>query len=174
MQHSLIDDMKAALILIMCLLFFTHLISCKTQISPPLAGQLNQNCGFPPAPTTFVVLDKAGHSLIKSTDDELTISFTENGQTNHVAYVIRQLSDTTKYGSLGVDCEISSYSVRQGSPIKTFQLSINGQNAGTIYYDIEKVDFSKGCYKVNSFKFNGVEVKTDITLEPFMSVLQTS
>lgn len=114
----------------------------------------------------MVLLDKQGHNLVKSVADKVVISYTDNGQTQTIPCVIRPVQDTgtgqptTKYdGGLGVGCALGGYSVRQSNPIKTFQVIVNSQAAGTIYYDLQKnapqnSATVQDCFNVISFQLN--------------------
>ncbi len=153
-------------------------VSCK-KATPNIVG----SCGSPPQPVGMILLDKQGHNLVKSVADKVVFSYVDNGQTQTIPCVIKPLQDlstgqpTTKYdGGLGVGCDLGGYSVRQSNPIKTFQVIVNSQAAGTIYYDLQKNTLQSSatvqdCFTVISFQLNTVPVQTDKTVIPFVAVL---
>ena len=145
-------------------------------------NRLISSCALPPAPVVMVPLNKQGTNLITSTTDKVVISYNQNGQTQLVSCVIDTITDatthrrTTKYGGLAIGCALGSYSYNKSSPVKTFQLLVNSQPAGTIFYDLrdDPNRTSTGvqnCYKLFSFTLNGVAVQTDATVMPDVNVL---
>lgn len=157
------------------------LAGCKKE-STPTIDVVQNSCSSPPEPVRFVVLNKAGQNLLASPGNRLTVSFSENGRQQPVACTTGKLqtstADTTragKYGGVGMGCEIGSYSVRQAQPVKQFELFLNGESLGTIYYDLEKLTGGKatGCYRQVAFRFRDQPVSVDTSVMPFVAVLQT-
>lgn len=155
--------------------------SCTKADSDP-TQQISSSCTAPPAPVTFVLVDKQGHSLVTSGTDQVVVSYRENGQPKTVPCVIGPLLDaathqpSAKYGGLLVGCSLGAYSVRQTNPVKTFQVTVNNQAAGTIYYDLQPnaartVTGVADCFQLISFRFNAVPVQLDQTVMPVAAVL---
>lgn len=169
-----------ALNLIPFLLLFGA-VGCKKEDSDQ-TQKIISSCAAPPAPVTFVLLDKQGHSLVTTASDQVVLSYSENGQTRALPCVIGPLQDaatqkpTSKYGGLLIGCNIGDYSVRQNNPVKTFQVTVNNQAAGTIYYDLQPntaraLTGVQDCFRLVSFQFNTVSVQMDETVMPFAAVL---
>jgi len=130
----------------------------------------------------MVLLNKQGTNLVMATTDKVVITYNQNGQTQTIPCLIGPLDDgttgqrTTKYGGLAVGCSLGDYSIRQANPVKTFQVMVNNQAAGTIYYDLQPdpARTSTGvqnCFKVVSFQLNTIPVQTDDTVMPFAAIL---
>lgn len=146
-------------------------------------NRLISSCALPPAPVGFVPLSKQGTNLITSTTDKVVVSYSYNGQTQTIPCIIGNLQDatprqpSTKYGGLAVFCDLGSFSHRQNNPpIKTFQLTINDQPAGTIFYDLQDDPNRtstgvQNCYKLFAFQLNTVPVQTDDTVIPYVALL---
>ena len=159
-------------------------VSCKKTDSDQ-TQQIISSCTTPPAPVTFVLLNKQKNSLVKTSADQVVVSYSENGQTRTLPCIIGPLQDaatrqpTAKYGGLLVGCDIGSYSVRQANPIKTFQVTVNNQAAGTIQYDLQPntartATGVQDCFQLNSFQFNTVPVQLDQTVLPVAAILNTT
>jgi len=146
-------------------------------------NRLISSCALPPAPVGLVLLSKQGTNLVTSTTDEVIVSYSDKGQTQRLPCIIGALQDvaprqpSTKYGGLAVFCELGSISNRKNnSPVKTFQLTINNQPAGTIFFDLrdDPNRTSTGlqnCYKVFAFQFNNAPVQTDDTVMPGVGLI---
>lgn len=156
-------------------------VSC-TKTDSDQTQKISSSCAAPPAPITFVLLNKQGNSLVTTNADQVILSYSENGQTQTIPCVIGPLQDaathqtTIKYGGLLVGCNIGEYSIRQTTPIKTFQVKVNNQAAGTIYYNLQPnpdrtMTGVQDCFKLISFQFNTVAVQIDQTVMPFAAVL---
>lgn len=156
-------------------------ISCKKTESDQ-TQKIISSCTSPPAPVTFVLLDKQGKNLVTSVSDQIYLSYSDNGQTQIIPCVIGPLQDaatrqpTNKYGGLLIGCSIGDYSVRQSNPIKTFQVMVNNKAAGTIYYDLQpnttrNLAGTSDCFKLISFQFNTTPVQIDQNVMPFAAVL---
>jgi hypothetical protein len=131
------------------------------------------------------LLSKQGTSLVTTSADQVVLSYNENGQTRTLPCTIGPLQDvathqpSAKYGGLLVGCNIGDYSVRQTNPIKTFQVTVNNQAAGTLYYDLQRnaartTTGVQDCFKLISCQFNTVPVQTDQTVLPEAVVLPTT
>jgi hypothetical protein len=141
------------------------------------------SCTIPPAPIAMVPLNKQGTSLLTSATDQVVISYSDNGQTQVVPCTVGTLQDaatrqpSTKYNALAVYCNLGVLSNRKNNPtVKTFQLTVNGQPAGTIFYDLQDNPnrTSTGvqdCFKLVSFQLNAVPVQTDVTVMPNAAIL---
>lgn len=156
-------------------------VSCKKTDSDQ-TQKIISSCTVPPSPVTFVLLNKQGNSLVTTSADQVVLSYSENGQTRTIPCIVGPLQDaathqpSTKYGGLVVGCSIGDYSVRQNNPIKAFQVTVNNQAAGTIYYDLQpNTDRTptgvQDCFKLISFQFNTVPVQMDQTVMPFTAIL---
>lgn len=150
----------------------------KADIDP---NQLNESCSGPPEPVRFVLLDKQGNNLAAGNNAPITVTMEEDGQVKTIPCVIGKLqrigADTTrKYSGVGIGCDLGGYSVRQSNPIKIFKVMVGSQQAGTIYYDLQKnASASKAdCYTVNSFQFENIAVSIDNTVIPFVAVLKSN
>jgi hypothetical protein len=150
----------------------------KVDIDP---NQLNESCSSPPEPVRFVLLDKQGKNLAAGNNAPITVSFEENGQIKTIPCIIGKLqrigSDTTrKYSGVGIGCDLGGYSVRQSNAVKTFKVMVGNQQAGIIYYDLQKNSLASkaDCYTVNSFQFENLAVSIDNTVIPFMAVLKSN
>ncbi len=146
-------------------------------------NRIISSCALPPAPVAMVPLNKQGINLVTSTTDKVIISYSDNGQTQVIPCIIGALQDattrkpSTKYGGLAVYCNLGDFSNRRNSPqVKTFQLTVNNQPAGTIFYDLRDNPnrTSTGvqdCFTLVSFQLNTVTVQTDDTVMPATAVL---
>ena len=170
------------------LISFLGIISLSTCIQgckKPDDGinRIISSCTLPPAPIALVPLNKQGTNLVTSTTDKVVISYSDNGQTQFAPYTIGTLQDTntkqasTKYGGFAIYCNLGVLSNRKNNtPVKTFQLTVNSQPAGTIFYDLQDDPNRtstgvQNCFKLVSFQLDTVPVQTDNTVMPSASVL---
>jgi len=132
----------------------------------------------------LVLLDKQGHNVVTTATDQVVISYADQGQLKTVPCTLVTLLDattrqpTTKYPGLAVGCGLGGYSLGPTNPIKTFHVQVNGQDAGTIYYDLQPNTAStptytgvRDCFSLVSFQFNTLPVQIDDTVMPFAGVL---
>lgn len=166
------------------LVLMTGLVSCKKTDSDQ-TQKIISSCTTPPAPVTFVLLSKQGQTLVTSSADQVVLVYSENGHSQTISCVIAPLQDaatrqpTAKYGGLVIGCNIGDYSVRPTNPVKTFQVLVNNQAAGTLYYDLKpNADRTsvgvQDCFKLLSFQFNTAPVQVDQTVMPFAAVLNST
>lgn len=168
---------------VVCLLALVlgGMVGCKKADSD-YTQQIISSCTSPPAPVVMILLDKKGNNLVKTAADKVVISYKEAGQTITIPCTFGSLEDastrqpTAKYPGLAVGCEFGSYSIRETKPAKTFQIMVNDQAAGTVYYDLQPntARTSTGvqdCFKLISFQLNTRAVPTDETVRPFVAVL---
>jgi hypothetical protein len=100
----------------------------------------------PPSPFFFEIIDKDGKSLVTSLKDSVKVNYVENGTTKSYNLIVNKLyatgangfPDTTKlsakYNGLFVhDQFIGVLSSRESSPIRNFEIYLNGKDMGTIY-----------------------------------------
>ena len=184
-QHSsVVPDAMKTVSLIPFLVLLVGAVGCKKTDSDQ-TQKIISSCTAPPSPVMFVLLNKQGNSLVTTSADQVVLSYSDNGQTRTIPCVIGPLQDaatrqpTAKYGGLLIGCSIGDYSVRQTNPIKTFQVTVNNQGAGTIYYDLQpNTDRTptgvQDCFKLLSFQFNTVPVQIDQTVMPFAAVLNSN
>lgn len=162
-------------------LLVVGMMGCKKTTTDQMQV-ISSSCTSPPAPVVMVLLNKKGNNLVLTATDKVVISYSENGQIQTIACMLESLVDattrqpTTKYTGMAVGCDLGSYSVRQTNPIKTFQVTVNSQVAGTIYYDLQpniprNSIGIRDCFKVISFQLNTVPVQTDDTVMPYAAVL---
>jgi hypothetical protein len=141
------------------------------------------SCALPPAPVGLVPLSKQGTNLVTSTADNVVVTYSENGQTQVIPCLIGTLQDaatrqpSTKYGGLAVFCDLGGFSNRKNNPpVKTFQLTVNNQPAGSIFYDLRDnpnrtATGVQDCFKLFAFQLNTVPVRTDDTVMPGVALL---
>jgi len=166
-----------SLILVTLALVATASLSCEKE-EPISADQvdLGKSCASPPQPVRFVLLDKQGTALVPSPTANLDISYVTATGSTRLLYVVSTLQSPgtpNKYGGVGIGCDMGGYSVRAALPVKEFTLTWNGQSVGVLTYDLQKVDWTQGCYKEAAFLFNGKPVVVDATVMPFVAVLPT-
>jgi len=156
------------------------LVSCTEKVEID-ANLLNKSCSSPPDPVRFVLLDKQGRNLAAAANPPVTVTFEENGQVHVLPCVVGKLqrigTDTTrKYSGVGLGCDLGGYSVRQSKAVKTFKVMVGSQQAGSIYYDLQRngPTSAPDCYTVNAFQFNSLAVPVDNTVTPFVAVLQSN
>lgn len=157
--------MKTYLSLLSIILFATTACTKKTDV-------INQNRIPAPVPVIFVILNADGNNMITSKNDKVTVSYTDNGVEKTSTCVLGKiqisLADTTtsqKYKGIGAGSDMSSFSMRQTNPIKTFYLYLNGVKLGTVYYDYVN-------YAQKSFTFNNEPVMMDQSTYPWVNLIK--
>jgi hypothetical protein len=122
------------------------------------------------APLNFEIIGKDGKSMVTSKKDSITISYTENGETKLFRPSIMKLqvseTDTTsvsKYNGLCINDNtvMSALSSRPSSPIRTFNLNLNGENLGVIYVDYWRYQAAYPQLSSPALTFNNVQVISD-------------
>ena len=121
------------------------LFSCKNNLSPSPSVSIQPG-------RFYVILDKNGNNLIHSLNDNLTVSYVLNGKTVtnrlNIYKIQKSATDTTQvtskfngfafsdinYNSVG---QSESYIVFNSiyNYVRTFNLTLNGKDAGVIYWD---------------------------------------
>jgi hypothetical protein len=146
----------------------------KTRVQPP-----------PPAGIFLEIIGRDGKNMIHSLNDELTVTYTSHGVTQSARLNIYKVqvsaTDTTpvaKYNGFIISDRtpppfnggrgfISSPSGQLG--VRDFNLSLNGANIGTFYFDyFGKFSLSTPPQPSSTFKFNGVPQKWD-TVQGFFN-----
>ena len=128
----------------------------------------------PPASLNFEILGKDGKSVITSIHDTLVVSYTDNGTVNtfnlHVMKLYTNLPDTTsvsaKYNGYYITDNVlmSDLSSRSPNPVRSFNLSLNGKNIGTIYVDYWQYEANYPQPSSSALTFNNVQVNYDTTI----------
>lgn len=129
-------------------------------------------CFTPPPPKqlNFQVIGKDGKSLVKSLQDSVTITYTNNDYSNTnktLRLVIRKLytnfSDTTtvstNYNGLYItDFGQMSILSSQVPPATTFSLRVNGQNVGIINVNYQQYQATYPQFSAAGLNFNNMPV----------------
>jgi hypothetical protein len=168
--------MKPSLLFAMALVAATSLSCEKEESISAQELNLSKSCASPPQPVRFVLLDKQGNALVPSSSANLDIFYATATGSVRLPYVVSTLQSPNtpnKYGGVGIGCDMGGYSVRATLPVKEFTLTWQGQVVGVLTYDLQKVDWSQGCYKEAAFLFNGKPVIVDATVMPFVALLPT-
>lgn len=140
------------------------MISCRKK-----AAQINLNCCTAAPPTAlFEIIDQNGNGMVMSLKDRVMFSYADSGKTKAFKEHIGPLNSawvnaSTKKKFNGIVIEdiysMAVLSTRLPNPIHTFNLSLNGEILGVVYFDYANYKNSLSQSTTSTFTFNSLPVK---------------